>query len=247
MKIPRSNGVFERLDHRVLADALRTAQHECVVDLVGGMLHALRQPLNDMAGVIGIDLAHMVKPRSGLCSVAQLNPRRPIEVEAGDVFAIDPTAVDDQAIGNEHRLARAPGHLLDRSILIEPRCRRHSDQLAFAAFGSTIRVEHWYARDTGIDARGGPKFTAGREDVAMLGHIGIEIIDAHAAICAAWFGHLHDILVFEIVAHGVAGFRMRSLKSDPGCFGLSRMTLRPARLQRSAHRAAAAWPWPLRS
>src|SRR5262245_39582751 len=42
MEIPRTDRILDRLEHRVFADALGTAKHEGVVDLLLGALHALR-------------------------------------------------------------------------------------------------------------------------------------------------------------------------------------------------------------
>ena len=83
-KIPRADRVLDRLEQGVLADALAAAQHQRVVDLLLRALHPVREPMNDMIGVVGIDLAHMVEPRAGLRGVAGLDRRRPIEVETAD-------------------------------------------------------------------------------------------------------------------------------------------------------------------
>ena len=72
VEIPRSDGVFDRLKQRILADALRAAQHQRVVDLLAGSLHPMRQPANDMRGIVGIDRVHVVEPGSGLIGVTQL-------------------------------------------------------------------------------------------------------------------------------------------------------------------------------
>jgi hypothetical protein len=43
-----------------------------MIDLDLRVLNALREPLEKMVGFVGIDLAHMVYPRSGLAGVAKL-------------------------------------------------------------------------------------------------------------------------------------------------------------------------------
>ena len=77
VEIPRPDGVLDRLEHRVLADALRAAQHQRVVDLLARALHAVRQPADDVLGVVGIDLADVVEPRLGLAR------RRPARCRGG--------------------------------------------------------------------------------------------------------------------------------------------------------------------
>ena len=68
MKIPWSDGVLDRFQQGVFADALVTAQHQCVVDLVAGMLPVMRQPANDVVGVVRVDFVHVVEPGGGLAA-----------------------------------------------------------------------------------------------------------------------------------------------------------------------------------
>ena len=92
-EIPWPDRVLDRLQQRVLADALQAAEHERVVDLLVGPLHAVRQPMDDVIGVVGIDLVDVVEPRAGLGGVAGSMRRRPIEVEAASRRALDPAAL----------------------------------------------------------------------------------------------------------------------------------------------------------
>jgi hypothetical protein len=47
-KVPRPDGVLDGLEQRVLADALRTAEHQRVINLLVRTLHAMRHPRHDV-------------------------------------------------------------------------------------------------------------------------------------------------------------------------------------------------------
>src|SRR5262249_51315940 len=165
VKIPGADGMLDRLEQRILADALRSAEHEPVVDLLLGSLYPLRQPPDDMVRVPrGVeDAAHVLDPRAGLGGVAHLDAGRPIEVEAGHALAAHPAAVDHQPVGNELRQAWAPGHLLNRPVLVEPTARKQGDDLALAALRLAVLVEHRHPRQAAVDARGWPDLAARHE------------------------------------------------------------------------------------
>ena len=64
--------MLDRLEQRILADTLRAAQHQGVIDLLGRPLHAVRQPAHDMCRIIlGVDRFDMVDPRIGLSRFAR--------------------------------------------------------------------------------------------------------------------------------------------------------------------------------
>src|SRR5262249_59734013 len=102
-------------------DALGAAQDERVVDLVSGALHAVRQPIKHMLGVVMKHTAHVVEPWSGLSRVAGDDRRRPIEIEALHAAVLDPAALGDQPALDDHWQAGCPCHLLDWPIAVEPR------------------------------------------------------------------------------------------------------------------------------
>ena len=72
-KVPRPDRALDRLEQRVLADALLAAEHERVVDLLLRPLHPVGQPFDDVVGVVRIDVADVVEPRAGLVGVARLD------------------------------------------------------------------------------------------------------------------------------------------------------------------------------
>ncbi len=119
-EIPRADRVLDRFEHRVLADALRAAEHERVVDLLLRPLHAVGQPQDHVLGLLAVDLADVLQPRPGLAGIAWLDLRRPVEVETAHAAALDPAARRDEAVADDHRQARCPRHLLDRLVLIQP-------------------------------------------------------------------------------------------------------------------------------
>jgi hypothetical protein len=79
MKIPRADRMLDRLEEGVLADALRSAQNQSVIEFLSRQLHAVRQPFDDMGGVLGaVDRVGMVDPRAGFSGVAELDPGRTV-------------------------------------------------------------------------------------------------------------------------------------------------------------------------
>src|SRR5262249_40296422 len=92
VEIPWADSVFDRLEQRVLADALVAAEDERVVDLLLRALHAMREPCNDVFGIMGVNLIHVFRPWIGFADVSLLEHRRAIKVEATHAFALDPAA-----------------------------------------------------------------------------------------------------------------------------------------------------------
>src|SRR5262249_51416814 len=79
--VPRPDGVRDRLDDRVLADALRATEHDRMVDLLAWALHTMGEPADDVLGLVGEDALHMRKPRTGSVGAAVLDHRRTVQVE----------------------------------------------------------------------------------------------------------------------------------------------------------------------
>jgi len=94
VEVPRSDGVFDRLQQSVLPDALHPAKHQRVIDLDLWILHALRQPGDNVIGVAGVDLAHVIHPHPRLIGVTERDTRRAIDVEARGLRLVDPATVD---------------------------------------------------------------------------------------------------------------------------------------------------------
>src|ERR1700689_4989809 len=61
-KVPWSYCGLDWFQHGVLTHTLRTAEHERVVDLLVGKLHAVRQPFYDVIGFIGENLLDVLDP-----------------------------------------------------------------------------------------------------------------------------------------------------------------------------------------
>ena len=62
-----------RFEHRVLADALGTAQQQCMIDLFLRALHPVGKPWQDMIGIVGIDFVNVIKPRARFGRVARFD------------------------------------------------------------------------------------------------------------------------------------------------------------------------------
>jgi hypothetical protein len=139
-------------------------------------IRAMRQPRNNMFGnIISEHLPRVIEPRHGLCRITALDYRRPIEIETGNALAIDPSTFRDEPPANEHWLARAPRHLFDCGIGIEP-CTG-GDFLSLAG-------DRWNSR---IYASRRPHLPSGREHVVVLRHVGDEIIDLDVDIAMKFF------------------------------------------------------------
>ena len=94
-------------------------------------LHPVRQPVDDVVGVVWEDPVDVVDPGFGLAGVAQLDARRPVQVEAGHALALDPAAVDHQPVLDEHR--HGPGtrsSARPRWFWSSHRVAPHGDELA---------------------------------------------------------------------------------------------------------------------
>src|SRR5262245_12465182 len=61
-RIPCPDAVPDGREQRVLADARHASEYRCEVDLHPGSLDAVRAELEDMAGVVAVDLVHQVVP-----------------------------------------------------------------------------------------------------------------------------------------------------------------------------------------
>src|SRR5262249_43404230 len=184
----------------------------------------------------------VANPGTALVGVAGLDARCAVEVQAGYILTIDPAAIDDEPVLDQRRQAGAPGHLFDALVLREPFAGADGDDLAFPALRLAVFAEHRDRRDALSDARGRPRLAAGHEDERAARHVRPEVTERHAGpLLRARQRDFFREGVLEIVAHG-ARSNTRSLKSAPGRFGVSRATVRPARGQRSAQRAAAARP-----
>ena len=81
-EIPRPDGALRRLQQRVLTDALRAAKDQSVIEVLDmRLLHAPREPFDDVVGVVGIDLIDVIEPALSFEGVAGRDQRRPILIE----------------------------------------------------------------------------------------------------------------------------------------------------------------------
>jgi hypothetical protein len=94
LEVPWPDRVFHRHQQGILPHALiRAAEHQRVVDLVLRVLHPVGEVLHDVVGIVAEHLVGVVEPSLGLRGVAGDDRRRPVEVEASDPFALDPSAL----------------------------------------------------------------------------------------------------------------------------------------------------------
>jgi hypothetical protein len=146
-----------------------------VVDLISWVLHPVRQPFDDVVGVVWISFADMIEPRSGFSRVAEFDARLSKEVEAGNALAFDPSSHRNQSILYLQRQAGRPGHCLHRSILIKPFIGGLVEDLAVAVPSRlAVFVEHGLRRQPRIDALGGPEVAARREGGEKPGDLPVE-------------------------------------------------------------------------
>ena len=114
--------MLDRLEQRVLADALCAAEHQRVVDLLVRALHPVREPADDVVGIVAEDLVDVVEPGVGLAGVAGAIVGGRYRLK--HVHAVAARSSRRRQIRrslDQHRLARRPGHLLDGPVLVEPR------------------------------------------------------------------------------------------------------------------------------
>src|SRR4030081_1665688 len=117
-----------------------------MVDLDAGMLDTMREPSDQMIGVIGIDLANEFQPTIGTSSVAGHNGGRTKHIQAHCAWMFDPSAFRYDLVHYFRRFAWCPSHLHRASELIEP-CRG-TDLLTVLWIGR----RHQDPSDLGVDA-----------------------------------------------------------------------------------------------
>ena len=147
-----------------------------MVDLLGRPLHPVRQPANDVLGVVGIDLVDVIDPPVGLGGVAGLDQRRAVMVERGDAGPLDPAAgSNEQLVGDQRRLAGAPRHLLDGAMPVEPGAWRNLLQLA-------VGRRHFDIGQPGVDAGARPRLPARQEKIGAARGVADEVVELDALL-----------------------------------------------------------------
>jgi hypothetical protein len=81
LKIPVTDCRLDRLERRVLADALISAQHQGVIDLFARALDAMRGPIHNMRRMIAVDALDVLDPFTRLHRITKADHRRPVEIE----------------------------------------------------------------------------------------------------------------------------------------------------------------------
>src|ERR1700758_2828708 len=77
-------------------------------------LHPMCEPLDQMVGISGIDLADMIEPRPSHSRIAVLERRRSVVIEDTGTPTHDKTSGGDEPVFNDHWISRCPSHLLGR-------------------------------------------------------------------------------------------------------------------------------------
>jgi hypothetical protein len=91
-----------------------------VINLLVRALHPMRQPLDQVLGVIGIDSTDVFEPRSGFIRIAVLECWRSVKIGTGDAGTFNKATIGEEAAFDNHRLTWRPGHLLHWLVLVEP-------------------------------------------------------------------------------------------------------------------------------
>jgi hypothetical protein len=84
--------VFEGLEQGVFANAVSTAQYECVIGLVARLLNTMCEPPHDVVNVLTEETLHMINPPDRLLLLANGSLRRYVEVETRATELSHPTA-----------------------------------------------------------------------------------------------------------------------------------------------------------
>src|SRR5262245_36117733 len=109
----------------------------------------------------------MSDPRASQAGITELDPRRAIHVEAGDLRSLDPAAVNQQAVMNEGGLSRYPRQLLDALVFQQPSGSGFGDELTFlVAHGLAVLIEYLLPPDHDIDGTRGPCLATWHIDVS---------------------------------------------------------------------------------
>ena len=94
-----------------------------MVDLLARTLNAMGEPTDDVRRFVGEDSIDVIQPGRGFFGITLSLFWRPVQVEAAGALVRNPSAIRDQAILDYHRLARGPGHLIDRAVAVQPIAR----------------------------------------------------------------------------------------------------------------------------
>ena len=166
-KIPRTDCLLQRRKDRILTDTGRAAEHQGVVDLIARPLAALCEVFEEMPVILGINFLHQPDPKAGFRRIARLDPWPPVEVETRRFRFIEPSAVGNELVYDEHRLGRCPCHLLHRPVLIEPRARLDFFRLAVAIeYRLAVFLEHRHRRQLRINSVCAPMLPGRQVDVS---------------------------------------------------------------------------------
>src|SRR5262245_9004583 len=128
-----------------------------MVDFYFRMLHPLSTPLDDVLSIIPKEFVNMLKPGTSFCGISQLDRRGSVEIEAGNPVSFDPATFGNQSALNQHVLTRSPGHLLNRSVLVEPCARIYSDLFSLCIEHWLTIIKHWNTANSCIDTARRPK------------------------------------------------------------------------------------------
>src|SRR5262249_35593999 len=122
-----------------------------------------------VVSLVGIIFLDQIKPWRDIASY-RLNGWWFVQIEDGATGPMDPAAVGNELVRDQHRLARRPRHLFDGPIDVEPSGRRN---------GLALKIKGG-RRHPRVDARRRPQFTCRHENVGMLRHVGDEVVERDA-------------------------------------------------------------------
>src|SRR5262245_56229750 len=142
-----------------------------MVDFVARLLHTMRQPVEQVLDIVTEYAVHVIEPRRRCAGVAGDDRWRSVEVEAFDATVLDPSALRNQPIVDDHRLARGPGYLLDRQIAIKP-----------CAGGNTLVIGWRFAihpnkTNARVDAARRPHLARWNEEIRVRRHVRTEVLE----------------------------------------------------------------------
>jgi hypothetical protein len=116
-----ANGVFDGFEERVFSNPLCASENKRVVDLVVWTLNSVGEPVNYVLCLIGIDIPKVMQPLGCLSRIAIQDYRRSIQIKYRGASVLDPPALEDKLVVDDHGQTWCPYHLFDRFILVEPR------------------------------------------------------------------------------------------------------------------------------
>jgi len=166
-EIPGPDRLLDWFKDAVFPDAFGSAEDDRVVDLLIRLFDAVSEAVEEVFGIVGVDLPHVIDPDLGLSRIS--NDRqglgRVVEVKGSGSGAGHPAARGEEPVSDDLLVARRPCHLFNGPVLGEIRGRGDQDRFALLVC-SQLNLGQAH-----VGVRRRPDCAGRRKDTAaLLGH-----------------------------------------------------------------------------